>query len=109
MVLFVAGEKYFYLLQSSSNSSGTHPVFCQWVLGLLLERGRELRHLRHAVHCLHLVLTGSTLHLLMPFVSCMGTDCGLIVLEVHFFLKILVTVVAAKGICVCVFNDTWSV
>jgi hypothetical protein len=37
--------------------------------------------------------------------SCIGTACGLIVLEVQFFLKILVTMVAAEGICVCIFND----
>jgi len=37
--------------------------------------------------------------------SFMGTYCGLIVLEVQFFLKILVTMVAAEGICVCIFND----
>ena len=37
--------------------------------------------------------------------SFVGTYCGLIVPEVEFLLKILVTVVAAEGICVCIFND----
>jgi hypothetical protein len=28
MVLFVAGERYFSVLQSSHNNFGTHPVSC---------------------------------------------------------------------------------